>query len=492
MPFARALLHPVRRVVVDAPLRLAVGAAVALTMLLATATASALTISPVSPWKDLTGDTGTNLTAVQTLRDSATGPLHVVWSGPESDLSSRSALYLRDVLPSGALGPRRTLLAGTLGIANPGIARNPADGTDWVYAAGASVLTGRLFAISSTDGFATATPATPISKSGYAYSADDATAVFTATGQAWQSFGATVKRGTGEDPDEDDLTAAPGIDTGRAGTCCVYWSQLAADAVSGDTAVAWYSNSGDATPPRSGIEVVALPSGTTTYAPGSANAARTSSANGDGPTSLTGRIGAPGIFAGYCGGYPTCTTALVWRVGTAKPQTVATQPGLDHARIAAAPGGRIWATWYAKGTVWARRSNPAVNVWGPVVSVAVPGGADASFWRLAADGTRGPLEVFASIGADGADRTWTTRLLPALSIASAAKAAAGGTLSVQVTDAGVPVPGAKVKVRSTTATTNAAGKATFVLSTKAPVGKALVSASAGGFTGATRMVTIVA
>ena len=456
------------------------------------ATVAPPTASSAPSWRNVTGNTGTNLTAVQLARGGATGtgPLHVVWEGPQGDVAGSVALFERAVLGSGALGPVHTLLGGTGGLTNPGIARNPADGTMWVYSAGASVLGGKLFAISSTDGFATTSGPTAISQSGYAYAPDDASAAFTQSGSAFQTFGATLKLGLGEDPTEDVLTEAPGIDSGRAGTCCVYWSHLAIDAKTDEAVVGWFSNSGDATPPRAGIEVVSLTTGTTGYAPGSANAARTASSNGDMATPITGRMGADGIYVGYCSGYPTCVNALVWRRGTPKPQVVATGARLDHVRIAAAPGGRLWAMWYRSGRLWARRSDAAATAWGAPVSVIVPGGGDADVWRLAGDASRGPLDAFVTELLGSVNATHTTRLLPGLTLAGAVKAPTGTKLVFTVTDAGVPVAGAKVALRGATGKTNALGKASLVVTGKPGMSK--VTAGAGGFTGATRTIKVIA
>jgi hypothetical protein len=455
---------------------------VLLAVALATCIACASSASAAT-WRNVTGDTHTNLTAVQAASGGPGTALHVVWVGPETDLNTRSALYERDVLANGTLGATHVLLGGTSGMTNPSIARNPVDGHMWVFAAGAGVQGGKLLSLSSSDGFVSTTTPTPISTNGYAYAPDDSSAAFSAAGDAFLSYGVTFKHGLGVDPAEDDLGAAPGFDAGLASRCCVYWSQVALDGVSGAPMLGWYSN---VDPDRAGLEVVSLTTGAVQYVPGSADAGRHSSANGDMATPITGRIGAGGVFVGYCGGYPTCTKALVWRVGAAKPVVVGSG-SMKFVRIAAAPGGRLWAFWTRDGILWARRSNPTATAWGTPVGITVPGGTHSTIWRTAGDASRGALDAFVSLQlASGANTTYTTRVLPGLTVVTPAHGMLGTKLAVTVRDAGAPVAGAKVTIRGHVGVTNAAGVAKVLLTGK--TGFAVVTASRVGYsTGSVRM-----
>lgn len=457
-----------------------------LTLLAVLAAAVPATASAAS-WQNVTGDTHSSLTAVSAARSTATGALHVVWAGPGSDPNNRNVLYVRDVLASGKLGPQRTITmaTGSGGLTNPSIARNPADGSFWVFNAGVSTLTGRLFATRSTDDTATWSAPVAISTSEYAYAPDNSSAAFASDGSAYQTFGVHFKRTLGVDASEDDLANAPGFDAGFDNGCCAYWSQVAVDTLTMKPYVAWFLNLRDG---RDGIEVVSPNDGTVTYAPGSADAGRKNSANGDQPTSITGRMNAGGVYLGYCGGYtPSCTTALVWRYGTPKPTLVGTGKGLQHVRVAAAPGGRLWAYWEHKGWIFARRSNSLATVWGEPVKLKLPG-TEPFVWRLAGDGSAGYLDVLASLKTGAVHATWTNRIKPGLTLAAPMKAKVGAKVTFKVTDAGLPVPGAKVAFRGMSATTNIAGAVSFTVSGKA--GKAVATATRGGFTADVAALTV--
>lgn len=438
-----------------------------------------------TPWRDVTGDTNTSLTAVASVRSGETGPLHVTWVAPGTDPNNSNVLYARDILPSGALGPVRTITTadGTGGFTNPSIARNPVDGRLWIYAAGSSTFAGRLFAMNSADGGATWTAREPISTSEYAYAPNNSSAVFAADGTAYQSFGEHLKRTTGIDATEDKMTEAPGIAVDFP-TCCLYWSQLAIDAATNAAYVGWFSN-GTA---RAGFEVVSVADGAVTYVPGSANADRSGSTNGDTPTPITGRIGAPGVFVAACNGYPTCTRAQVWRLGTAKPITVGTGKDIRIAQVSPAPGGRLWAYWTTKGQLWARRSNPAGTVYGATVNVPLPKSADTYVWKLAGNGAAGYLDALVSLRLGNVDTTQTTRILPGLSVTAPSKVKSGVTYAFRVTDAGVPVPGATVRLRGKLAKTDAKGIAKVLVAGTA--GSAKVTATRAGFVAASTSTVV--
>ncbi|MGZ4610186.1 MAG: hypothetical protein ACXV2H_08015 [Actinomycetes bacterium] len=77
---------------------------------------------------------------------------------------------------------------------------------------------------------------------------------------------------------------------------------------------------------------------------------------------------------------------------------------------------------------------------------------------------------------------WTTRILEGLRVTvSRRKVATGHGLTVRVTDAGVAVKGARVRVGKVTKKTRSNGKVSFVIPRSTSKGKHTVSASAGGY-----------
>jgi hypothetical protein len=401
--------------------------------------ASAGAVATFPAWRDLTGDVQDPGVVVQGTSAGAGTPLHVVWS-------TADALLERDVAADGALGATRTLLSGIGGLTNPSIARNPVDGSVWVFDAATSSFDGRLFALSTTDGFATTSTPTAISTSTAAATADSSTALFTRTGAAFQAFGSVVHRGVGSDPAEHAITTR----------CCETWSQLAIDARGGAPLLGWSST----TAHRTGIEVASLATGRVRYAPRSATPTRTATRNRDIPTSITGRVGAPGVYAAYCEGYPRCARGLVWRYGARAPFVVITGKGLTNLRVVAAPRGRLWVMWYHGGLVWARRSNPSVTQFGGIVGAAVPGNIHSTLRRISGNASRGSLDAFATLrGVDGDERTWTTQLLPGLSITTRGTPRVGSTVRVRVEDAGTPLRGATATLRGVSSRTDRHGYA---------------------------------
>jgi hypothetical protein len=272
------------------------------------------------------------------------------------------------------------------------------------------------------------------------------------------------------DPAERDL-----LPDGR---CCRSWSQLAIDARGGTPLLAWSSS---VDPARAGLEVASLATGRVRYVPRSATPDRRDTVNGGIATSITGRISRPGVYVGYCEGFPRCVRGLVWRYGAPAPFVVVTGKGIRFLRVVAARSGRLWVMWYHGGLVWARRSNTAVTQFGGIVGAAVPGTARSTTWRLAGDASRGSLDAFAGVTAsDGSSATWTTQLLPGMSITTRGRPARGSKITVRVEDAGVPLRGVTVTMRGVVARTNARGVA--VVRVTGGAGIAVIGVAKAGYT----------
>ena len=172
---------------------------------------------------------------------------------------------------------------------------------------------------------------------------------------------------------------------------------------------------------------------------------------------VTGRVGG-GVWAAYSSGYPSPHKLVLWHVGTRQTLTLTTSGEVQYPSVAAGPGGRLWAFWIEGSTVHAVRTNPAVTKWGVVRVLNTPHGPGESPTHDAGDGSLGPLDLIVNVAhkplvknANAAPEIFSTRILESLRVAvSPAKVsyATGGHVTVTVTDAGVPVAGAAVKIGS--------------------------------------------
>ena len=260
--------------------------------------------------------------------------------------------------------------------------------------------------------------------------------------------------------------------------CCLYTPEVAVDAASGQAWVGFHSNE-SAGP---GLYVNAIgpngPQGGRRLAQGSV--VGKSSIYPGNRTSLTGRIGAGGVYLFYGQGYPTFKTLALWKVDTAKPHLVIKADRNEHANVAAAPNGRLWLMWEQNGMIYAARTNRAATKVGAVNTIRPPSGA--TIYRLNGEGSAGPLDLVANMQAAGGQALWHQQVWPKLSLTGSRK---GSTIGFRVTDAGDPVSGASVKAGGKTLKTNAAGRATLA---KAPAGRVTASASKAAYAPATATI----
>lgn len=260
-------------------------------------------------------------------------------------------------------------------------------------------------------------------------------------------------------------------------SCCLYTPEVAVDAASGQAWVGFHSNE-SATP---GLYVNAIgPSGAQggrRLAPGSVTGK--SSVYPGNRASLSGRIGAGGVYLFFGQGYPTFKTLALWKVDTAKPQLLLKADRNEHANVAAAPEGRLWLMWEQNGTIFATRTNRAATKVGGVNAIRAPGGA--SIYRLNGEGSAGPLDLIANMSSGG-QFLWHQQVWPKLLVSGKR---GGKTIVFTVSDAGDPVAAATVKAGGKTLKTAANGRATLA---KAPAGRVKASASKAGYAAATTTV----
>jgi hypothetical protein len=260
--------------------------------------------------------------------------------------------------------------------------------------------------------------------------------------------------------------------------CCAYQPRFATDSETGEVVLGWYSNISKA----NGLmtETIEPELGTAVYVPGSASATRTDSLSADQRVGITGRDGAPGIYVGYCEGYPSCRTVNVWPYRAAKAMVVERAPGARFVNIAAGPEGRLWLMWMRSGSIYAARSNRAATRFGHPVTVRPPEG-ESFIWKVGGEGSPGPLDLLVSMSVESQGlATWHKQVFPPLSLSASPSrfvAAQGGKIVFTVSDVGDPVAGAKISVEGKTLTTDAQGRASMEFPKGAKAGSISATAS---------------
>jgi hypothetical protein len=434
-----------------------------------TAVASAVvaTAGPPGIWTRVTDGNGRNIDEVGLARTND-GVLHVVWLRRKSGLNE--SIMHTSISAAGKLGSTSPVLEGLKAAGNPDVVRLP-DGKLRAFFPG--------LGDTNEDGGVKAATAPPsgvgwtregVRVSSTVSSVGPGGAAVTKSGESVFPYSLSFHLAfhVGLDPTVADKEIQPD------NKCCDYLPALATDAQSGQTVISWYSNADG----RTGLWMQQiLPSlGPRALVPGSTQGG--SSLAIDQQAAIESRLGAPGVYVAYCSGYPTCKQALLWRKG-GKPLIAGRGEDIEDVNIAAAPEGRLWVMWHEGGSneLFAVRTNKAATRFGPLVKVAPPA-STSSVWKLRGEGSRGPLDLLASVSTGSSLATWHTQVLPPLSI-SATKGANGVT--VTVTDAGDAVAGAKVTYANKSLTTNAKGQATTALApttSKATAGKAGYSGAA--------------
>jgi hypothetical protein len=432
-------------------------------------------------WTRITDTTGRNTDEVTEAR-TAGGTLHVIWlrkngnnldllhtaidkdgnvaGSPSTVLTGWSALSIPALVATGnklyALfgGLRTTNVKDPYSAGSLYMATSDETGSAWNLDPGAKAKSHSVYASPT---------AATVSKSG-----DFVT--------AW-AISFALQAHVGLDPNQADLK----LDS----RCCTYQPKLATDSATGEVVLAWYSNISKA----NGLYAqTILPSlGTATYVPGSASESRAESRSADQRVGLTARNGAPGIYVGYCSGYPLCRTVNVWPYGAAQPMTVEQAQGARFANIAAAPEGRLWVMWMRGDRIYATRSNRAATRFGHAVTVQPPHGT-SSIWKVGGEGSTGPLDLLASMSVVSQGlATWHTRVFPPLSLSanpSRFTAAQGAKVVFTVSDVGDAVAGATISVEGKKLTTDAGGHASMTFPKGTKAGSITATASMKDYTSA--------
>jgi hypothetical protein len=276
------------------------------------------------------------------------------------------------------------------------------------------------------------------------------------------------------------------LDSHFDATCCQTDPSVGVDAVSGATVLAW--NTLGAT---ESVQVRTLPAGPTLTAP-------KSGAPWIGQrVSISGRIGADGVYVAYgSGSNPFLANPAWWRVGAPQAKVLNRKRDAEQTGLTPGPDGRLWLYWEQQGNkrVFAARSNPAATRLGALVSIKPPRGTQ-TIYALHAEGSAGPLDLFALADAAGGIGYFHQRIKPGLTLKAApGKVAAGGNVTFMVTDAGAAVSGANVKVTiagdKLGGLSNAAGKVTVHVPGDAQPRRYRATAKKAGYAQATRQIRV--
>ncbi|KAA0274568.1 MAG: hypothetical protein EDQ89_01775 [Acidobacteria bacterium] len=446
-------------------------AAIASTLLAASAAEAA-------SWIRITSEPQPQNTSEVGLERTADGVLHVLWprdsgaseqvmhsaiavngktvSGPNQVASTPSSINPSVDLVAGPGGGLRAFFTGVFpGVLNDAMRTATAGGagTVWSAHAAASELSGSTNA-----------------------SAGAGIGAVDNGGVPWSTWGDSSPGGgglhAGVSPADPDLGFSP--------SCCERDPNLAADGASGVVAVGWNRLG----PGASSLQVLVPFISPIEDAP-SSGAVWLQQRIG-----LTGRIGAGGIYAAYGSGSNQFNARpALWRIGSSGANVVKTRRDAEHTTLAPAPGGRLWVAWEGKdrgNRIFATRTNPAATRFGAIVATKPPPGTDA-IHRLNVEGSRGPLDVVALADRGGGDIAhWTARLRPGLTLAAKPKkVAAGKKVTFTVSDAGMPVQGAKVELslggKQPAKQTNAKGKAKIKVPGSTKPGRYEAIAGKGGY-----------
>ena len=435
-------------------------------VVLVLAVASSAQAGPRGQWTRLPG-TVLNF-AEPGLARTRDGVLHVVYTRRNG---SKEDLIHLEVSPAGTVGANAVAFGGWSAMSHPDLLRMP-DGSLRAFFGGIRTTNpGETNnAMNTATAPASGSPWTlklgKAAQAPYAYATGVAGAGLAKDGTPISAWSGTPGLGF-------HYGVEPGTADGKIpqSGCCLYTPEIAVDAASGQAWVGFHSNE-DAGP---GLYVNAIgpngPQGARRLAQGSV--VGKSSISPGNRTSLTGRIGAGGVYLFYGQGYPTFKTLALWKVDTAKPQLVIKADRNEHANVAAAPEGRLWLMWEQNGTIYAARTNRAASRLGAVNAVRPPSGA--SIYRLNGEGSAGPLDLIANMQAAGGQALWHQQVWPKLSLTGSRS---GTKIVFRVTDAGDAVAGAAVKAGGRTLKTDGAGRATLA---DAPAGRVRATASKAAY-----------
>jgi hypothetical protein len=456
--------------------------------------ALALILTPVSAaatWHRISGKVMG--TAEQpSLYRTLDGVLHVVWVRRAGDPYDYLDTRIR---PNGTIAGRTQILADWEFLNLPKVVRGPSDGMRIVFSGQRNTdssdpfSTGAIYTTTGTEsGMSWAAPNPNHSMSHDHLAGGPVGAAVESDGLVWAAWAGTGALRTHAGVDFDDNPSDVLDETWQDGLA--YDPEVAVDAATGALVLGWFSLKDD----QHGLYAQQItPGGPLRYVPNSASASKNQAIFQPlGRTEITGRTEAkPGVYMAYCA-YPSCGTVRLWRFGASSSRAVGSgQMTGTEVAIAAGPNGRLWVLWMRQNTIWARRSNPSATTFGELVRIKAPGLIQ---YKLDAEGSRGPLDVFVTAADDDLDLAlWHRRLQPGLTL-RADPARFGNdrrhAVTFRVRDAGQPVGNATVRVAGRTLHTNANGNAGTTFPRGFREGRYTATATKAGYTRDTARIRV--
>ena len=172
-------------------------------------------------------------------------------------------------------------------------------------------------------------------------------------------------------------------------------------------------------------------------------------------SSLSGRLGAPGVYVAYA----DTKAAHLYRYGGGS-KTLARGPFVS-ATVCPGPDGRLWVAWAGKTSgLVVTRSNRAASAFEPTQKLPLPQGGSDGLTFMQCEGSLGPIDLFADVSTGASQGFWQTHVLPRFSLRAQATKS---KVTISARDAGDPVAGAAVVVGGKHVTTDAQGRATLTL-----------------------------
>lgn len=318
----------------------------------------------------------------------------------------------------------------------------------------------------------------------------------------FQSWGANYHRGI--DPSVPAVKLHEVLGWG----CCSYQSDIATDQVSGEMFIGWFALADDESgADRSGVWVheidpaTGAPIGEPMQMPGVAqeysSESPPASAQADTRIPMIGRPGNEGVYVAYTGGYPVTKKMLVWRVGDATSTVVHRMNGShEDPAIAIDPDGRMWVVWTHEGEIYASRSNAEGTVWNPP-SRWEPPRAVTSLFDLKISAQEDELDIVTVFDTNNAAPAIAHfQAKPRITFtADRSRIRVGDTVRVtfRVTDAGVPIAGAGVRVDNSTVNdgnTDENGRVTLRVGPLFRTGRIPIHASKTGYQGGSLKIRV--
>jgi hypothetical protein len=382
--------------------------------------------------------------ATYAMARSTDGTLHLVYQTTTGASSAPTGLATRTISPTGVLGPQVQALKGWT-MAVPGLVELPGGMLETFFGAVSPKpkQISDVWGISSSNGGKSWTAPAQVGAGG----ADEA-----------QAYGANVRAEVEGSKPVLSLAVAGGIvvQQGLGAKSPTASIVTKADDFAGDVdsaldagtkkmVVSWDSNAGSG-----GDFIKGATGGPTVKVPGQTR----------NEVVISGRDSGPGIFAAYT---TDGTSVRLARYGGGSV-SVGSVSGVTAKLLGTATGldGRIWVMWGDEnGGVALTRSNRAVTRFEPIQRVDPHA---FTLYRLGGDGRLGPLDLLVEMSKGQSGGTFAARVLPVLSdstksaaVKNKSGAVIAHVLTVTVSDAGDPVPGATVTVQGHHATTTKKG-----------------------------------